>query len=160
MAIPKPIHPKVTFVIKKYYTWILTLIPVFVFLQSLPFKFSGAIETQYIFTPLGDWIASIGLTSLGASFADYGAYGVGTVELIASVLLLIVATRHWGALLGLGTLSGAVFFHLFTPLGVAVKYPGAAPEGDPTLFILAIVSWLCLLALVIHHRRRYPVIGK
>ncbi len=145
---------------KKYLPWVLILIPVFVFLQSLPFKFSGAKETQHIFTTIGDWFESIGLTGLAEPFANYGAYGVGIVELIAAVLLLITATRHWGALLGLGSLSGAIFFHLFTPLGVAVKFPGAAPEGDPALFVMAVVAWLCLLALVVRYRERYPVVGK
>ncbi len=144
---------------KKYFPWILVIIPVFVFLQSLPFKFSGAVETVHIFTTIGGWMNSIGLTSLGTSFAEFGAYGVGTVELLASILLIVPATRHWGALVGLFTLSGAIFFHLVTPLGVAVKYPGAPPDGDPTLFILAVVSWLCLLALVIKHRAQYPIIG-
>lgn len=145
---------------KKYLPWVLVIIPVIVFLQSLPFKFSGAPETQHIFTTLGNWMSSIGLGAIGPAFTQYGAYGVGSAELIASILLLIPATRHWGALIGLGVLSGAIFFHLFTPLGVSVKYPGAGPDGDPTLFIMAAVAWLCLLVLVIRHRDQYPLIGK
>ncbi len=144
---------------KKYLPWILVLIPVAVFLQSLPFKFSGAVETQYIFTTIGAWMGSIGLTFAAEPFAQYGAIGVGIAELIASILLLIPATRHWGALFGLGVLSGAIFFHVFTPLGIAVAYPGTEPDGDPTLFIMAVVAWSCLLALVIRHRHRYPIIG-
>ncbi len=144
---------------KKYAPWILVLIPVIVFLQSLPFKFSGAPETVHIFTTIGDWFNSIGLAAVGGPFAQFGAYGVGSAELIASVLLLIPATRHWGALFGFGVLSGALFFHLATPLGVAVKFPGAPVGGDPTLFVMAVVSWLCLLALVVMHWRRYPLVG-
>ncbi|MEM7764731.1 MAG: hypothetical protein AAF290_11675 [Pseudomonadota bacterium] len=144
---------------KKFVAIVLIAIPVFVFLQSLPFKFSGADETVYIFDTIGAWITSLGLSGLGAGFAAYGAYGVGIAELIASALLLIPATRHWGALFGLGILSGAIFFHLFTPLGVAVEFPGAKPGGDPLLFIMAVIAWSCLLALVIRHRHRYPLIG-
>lgn len=144
---------------KKYLVWLLVLIPVIVFLQSLPFKFSGAAETQYIFTTIGAWMASIGLGSVATAFASHGAVGVGIAELVASVLLVIPATRHWGALLGLGLLSGAIFFHLATPLGVALKYPGAGPEGDPTLFYMAVVAWLCLLALVVRYRTKLPLIG-
>ena len=51
-------------------------------------------------------------------FANYGGYLIGSAELIASALLLITATRRLGALLGLGIISGAIFFHLFTPLGI------------------------------------------
>lgn len=144
---------------KKYFVWILVLVPVIVFLQSLPFKFSGAAETQHIFTTIGAWMASIGLGSIATAFASHGAIGVGITELVAAILLLIPATRHWGALFGLGVLSGAIFFHLATPLGVAVKYPGAGPEGDPTLFYMAVVAWLCLLALVIRYRAKLPLIG-
>lgn len=144
---------------KKYLPLILVIVPVLVFLQSLPFKFSGATETVYIFDTLGAWLDSIGLDALADPFARYGAYGVGITELIASILLIVPATRHWGALLGLGVLSGAIFFHLFTPLGVAVEFPGAKPGGDPTLFIMAVIAWLCLLALVIRNRSRYPLIG-
>lgn len=145
---------------KKYLPWVLILVPVFVLLQSLPFKFSGAPETQYIFATIGAWLGSMGLTALAEPFANYGAYVVGVAELIASVLLLLTATRHWGALIGLATLTGAIFFHLFTPLGVAVKFPGAPPEGDPTLFIMAVISWFCLLTLVVRHRHRYPLVGQ
>ena len=140
---------------KKYLPWLLVAVPVFVFLQSLPFKFSGAPETIYIFDTIGAWMTSIGLGGLGGVFARYGAYGVGSVELVASVLLLIPATRHWGALLGLGVLSGAIFFHLFTPLGVAVEFPGAAPGGEPSLFVMAVIAWSALLAVVVRERHRF-----
>ncbi|MEM9173037.1 MAG: hypothetical protein AAGA84_10065 [Pseudomonadota bacterium] len=145
---------------KKVLPWILVLVPVVVFVQSLPFKFSGAAETVHIFTTLGDWIKSLGLSALGDGFTQYGAYGVGIAEIIASVLLLIPATRHWGALFGTGILSGAIFFHLFTPLGISVKFPGAPEGGDPALFIMAVIAWSCLLALVIINRNKYPFVGK
>ncbi|MEM8547919.1 MAG: hypothetical protein AAGF46_07125 [Pseudomonadota bacterium] len=144
---------------KKALPWILVLIPVVVFVQSLPFKFSGAVETVHIFTTIGAWFDSIGLAAIGGPFAQYGAYGVGIAEIIASVLLLIPATRHWGALFGLGVLSGAIFFHVFTPLGVSVKFPGAPEGGDPALFIMAVVAWSALLATVILNKDKYPFIG-
>ena len=145
---------------KKYLPWILVAIPVFVFLQSLPFKFSGAVETVHIFSTIGAWFDSIGLAAIGGPFARFGAYGVGTAELIASLLLIIPATRHWGAIFGFGILSGAIFFHLATPLGVFVKYPDAPPGGDPLLFIMAVISWLSLAALVIRYRERFPLVGQ
>lgn len=140
---------------KKYLPWLLVALPAFVFLQSLPFKFSGAAETNYIFGTIGAWITSIGLGSAGDLFARYGAYGVGSLELVAAVLLIVPATRHWGALIGLGMLSGAIFFHLFTPLGVFVEFPGATAGGDPTLFIMAVLAWSALLALVVIYRERF-----
>ncbi|MEO1576658.1 MAG: hypothetical protein AAFU65_17055, partial [Pseudomonadota bacterium] len=66
----------------------------------------------------------------------------GSAELVASVLLLasLVARfrplRLFGALLTLGIISGAIVFHLFTPLGVVV-------EGDGgLLFGMAVGVWL------------------
>lgn len=144
---------------KKYLPLLLVIVPVAVFLQSLPFKFSGAAETVYIFDTIGTWFATIGLTALAEPFARFGAYGVGATELIASILLIVPATRHWGALLGLGVLSGAIFFHLFTPLGIAVKFPGGAPGGEPSLFVMAVIAWACLLLLVIRNRAKYPLVG-
>jgi uncharacterized membrane protein YphA (DoxX/SURF4 family) len=131
--------------------WILVAIPAAVFLVFLPAKFSGAVETQHIFATVGAWLGSIGLGALAASFGQYGGYLVGAVELTAAVLLLVPATRRIGAALGAAVLSGALFFHLFTPLGIAVKFPGEA-AGDPTLFVLAVVSWACCLATLYRER--------
>ena len=96
--------------ISKIIRWILCLYIAIVFVQSLFFKFTDAFETVHIFGVLGDW-------SGFQWFADYGAYGVGGVELIASILLL-TSFRLYGAIIAAGVMTGAVFFHLFTPLGI------------------------------------------
>lgn len=127
---------------KKYLIWILVAIPAIVFLIFLPAKFSGAPETQHIFTTIGAWLSSIGLGGIGDSFGRYGGYLVGGVELIAAVLLLVPKTRLYGAGLGDGILTGALLAHLFTPLGVAVNFPGES-AGDPSLFVMAVAAWLC-----------------
>ena len=97
--------------------WLLSIYIAFVFIQSLFFKFSDAYETIYIFSILGNW-------SGFDWFADYGAYGVGIVELIAAILLLIPVSRLYGAGIAVGVMAGAVYFHLFTPLGIEM------PEFD------------------------------
>ncbi|WP_281645760.1 hypothetical protein [Parendozoicomonas sp. Alg238-R29] len=81
-----------------------------VFIQSLFFKFSGSPETVHIFGTLGEW-------SGFDWFAVYGAWGVGISELIAS-LLLLAGMRLTGGVMAFGIMAGAVFFHLFTPLGI------------------------------------------
>ena len=96
--------------------WIFCIYIAVVFVQSLFFKFTDSFETLHIFGVLGDWS---GLQW----FADYGAYGVGTVELIAS-LLLFTPARLYGAIIASGVMVGAVSFHLFTPLGIPM------PEFD------------------------------
>ncbi|CAM3773189.1 hypothetical protein [Parendozoicomonas haliclonae] len=89
---------------------ILCLYIAFVFIQSLFFKFTGAPETVHIFGTLGAW-------SGFDWFGEYGAWGVGIFELVAAVFLLF-GFRLVGALMAAGTMAGAVFFHLFTPLGI------------------------------------------
>jgi uncharacterized membrane protein YphA (DoxX/SURF4 family) len=114
---------------------VLTLFVSFVFIQSLFFKFTDSVETQYIFNTLDDWGASLGFAGLFGHGGIFSQYVVGSAELIASSLLLLGLTRQLrilrpiGALLGLGVISGAIFFHLFTPLGVAVPNADGSSDG-------------------------------
>jgi uncharacterized membrane protein YphA (DoxX/SURF4 family) len=113
--------------------WILRLIAVFIMVQSLFFKFSGAPESVYIFSTLG--------------IEPWGRIGTGIIELIAAVLLIIPRTSWIGAVIGLGTMTGAIFSHL-TKLGVEV----AGDHGQ--LFIYALVTFLCCLVILIMERQR------
>jgi hypothetical protein len=73
----------------------------------------------------------------------WGRYLVGVTELVASVVLL---TRWYGlgCLMGIGAMSGAIFFHL-TKLGIEVQGDGGY------LFALAIIVLLsCGLALLLN----------
>ena len=107
--------------------WVLRIIAAVILLQTLFFKFSGAEESIYIFSTLG--------------MEPWGRIGTGVVELIASVLILVPRTTAFGAVLAIGTMSGAIFFHL-TRLGIQVR-------GDHgQLFIYALLVFLssCILA--------------
>ncbi len=135
--------------------WLLTLFVAFVFIQSLFFKFTGSPETVYIFQgKLEPWAASLGFPGVFAPGGIFSAKVVGTFELIASVLLLLGAAmgrqrvvQVLGAAMGLGVISGAIFFHLFTPLGVAVvNTDGSSDSGE--LFVLACGVWLCCAGLL------------
>ena len=117
------------------FTWIVKLIVVIILVQTLYFKFTGAEESIYIFTKLG--------------IEPFGRIGSGIVELIASILILIPRTTLLGALLGAGTMLGAIFSHLFV-LGIAVKNDG----GE--LFILAIITLLCCIILIFNNKSRFP----
>ncbi len=113
--------------------WILRVLAAVIMLQTLYFKFSGAEESIYIFSTLG--------------MEPWGRIGTGVVELIASVLLLIPRTTPIGALLGLGVMSGALFFHL-TKLGIEVK-------GDHgQLFIYALLVFISCLVLAWSFRKK------
>ncbi len=122
---------------KKIITWLLSLWIAFVFIQSLLFKFTDSPETQHIFGTIGDWMSTNFLAPLSEFFTAYGGYTIGSFELIASVLLIIPGTtRSLGALLAIGLMTGAIFFHLFTPLGVNVQGDGGV------LFYMACSVWL------------------
>jgi hypothetical protein len=132
--------------LKQYITSknLFSLFIMFVFIQSLFFKFSGSYETQYIFGALGDWS---GL----AWFGTYGGYIIGTAELIASILL-VTRLHALGALMAAGIISGAIFFHLATPLGVVQPAFNAAGDvignDSGTLFIMACLVWVSAVMLV------------
>ncbi len=136
---------------KKHIPLILALFVAFVFLQSLFFKFAEIFSepadiTVYIFSTVGDWIGSLGLPALGEAFTAYGGIVIGSAELIASVLILITATRFWGALIGFGIMSGAIFFHVFTPLGLFPYTDLSCLEAgcpqEKALFFMACAVWL------------------
>jgi len=88
------------------------------------------------------------LAPIAETFRAYGGNAVGITELIASALILIPKTRTWGALLGLGVISGAIFFHLGTPLGVNRVVDEAGNTDGGALFYMACGVWLCCAALV------------
>lgn len=145
---------------KKVLPWLLVGFVVFVFVQSLFFKFAGSEETKIIFGTIADWMLSIGLPAgLAEGFRNHGGNLVGATELLASVLILIPKTRVWGALIGLVTISGAIFFHLFTPLGVVRVVDAAGNTDGGVLFALACGVWVCCAATLYLNRERLPLVG-
>jgi uncharacterized membrane protein YphA (DoxX/SURF4 family) len=127
--------------------WVLTLYIAFVFIQSLFFKFTDSPETQYIFGTLNAWAGGLGFPGLFAPSGIFSQYVVGTTELMASTALLTGAMfkKPWvhgaGALLSMGVISGAIFFHVFTPLGVQVLNTDGTLDGGE-LFALACGVWV------------------
>ena len=139
--------------LKKHIEWIPVLLIAVILGSSLPFKFTGHPMPSHIFDVVG--------TFLGLEFfRAYGAFIIGTVELIATILVLVPRTRAYGGLLTAGTMAGAIFFHLFTPLGVTVSFQidGVTME-DGTLFYTAILAAICGLVLAYRHKDTLPIIG-
>lgn len=124
---------------------VLSVFVAFIFVQSLFFKFTNSIETIHIFSTLGDW-ANL------AWFKEYGGYLVGIAELIASILLFS-RLHGLGAAMTVGIMSGAIFFHLFTPLGIAMPEFDAAGNivgnDSGTLFVMACLVWISGLILLV-----------
>jgi hypothetical protein len=71
---------------------------------------------------------------------------VASMEMVAAVLVLIPRTRPFGGLFALGVMTGAIFFHLFTPLGVDPYEDGAQ------LFKEACFTWVMAAIVVLAHR--------
>ncbi|MBC7888885.1 MAG: DoxX family protein [Ferruginibacter sp.] len=112
-------------------TWLLRLIAAVILLQTLYFKFTASEESVYIFSTLG--------------MEPYGRIGTGVMELIASILLLYPRTTVFGALLAMGLMGGAIFFHL-SKLGIEVMNDGGQ------LFVYAVLVFVASLALVLIYR--------
>ncbi len=149
-------------VLSKFLIWGGGLFISAIFLDSLRFKFTGHPTPQHIFATLKEW-SGIGL------FYPAGPWIIGAGELLASVLLiggpalmLLARKSEWigpsqlaGALIALGIMSGAIFFHLFTPLGIETPVEWA--NGEPTKFSPALFYSACasgILAVIIIFLRR------
>lgn len=120
--------------------WILRLTASIILLQTLFFKFTAAPESVYIFSTVG--------------MEPWGRIGSGIAELIAAILILIPQTTGIGALIGLGVISGALFFH-FTILGLVVM------DDHGQLFIYALLVFIsCLLLVILHKKKLLGLIHK
>ncbi|MFT0715459.1 DoxX family protein [Flagellimonas lutimaris] len=115
---------------------ILRIIPAVILLQTLFFKFSAAPESVYIFEQLG--------------LEPWGRIGLGIIELIVAILILIPRTTWLGALLGIGIMFGAIFSHI-TKLGIVVQNDGG------TLFILALITFISCAVLFWINRKQIPL---
>jgi len=123
-----------------------------VFLDSLRFKFTDAPETQEIFGRLDAWAASFGAAGLFGHTGLFSQYVIGSAELAASTLLLVglipglKRLHSLGVAIGFAVMSGAVSFHLFTPLGIDPNNDGGG------LFFAACVLWALTGALLVLRR--------
>jgi uncharacterized membrane protein YphA (DoxX/SURF4 family) len=118
--------------IRSIVIWILRLIPAIILLQTLYFKFTAQPESVQLFTRIG--------------MEPYGRIGTGILEFIASVLILIPRYTGFGAILGLMMMTGALYFHL-TKIGIYFN-------GDPLLFIYAIITFVCCAILIFINKTR------
>ena len=123
---------------KTIFIWVLRILAAVILLQTLYFKFTAHPQSVKLFTILG--------------MESWGRIGTGVFELIASILILIPRTTLLGALMGLGLMAGAIFFHL-TKLGIIF-------DGDAGLFTYAVITFVCCLLLIIIYRKNIPQLLK
>ena len=125
----------------------------YIFLWYLQFKFIGHPGSVDLFTTLTDWLGFHG-------HEKFMRLGTGLAELAASILLFVPRVQVLGAAMALCIMTGAIFFHLVSPLGVD-------PYGDGgILFKEACATWAAaagilflrraeVLAIIAELRRRF-----
>jgi hypothetical protein len=112
--------------------WVLRGIAAVIMLQTLYFKFTAQPESVQLFSMLG--------------MEPWGRIGTGVGELIAAILILYPRSSWLGAGLGLGLMSGAIFFHL-TILGIFFG-------GDALLFSYAVIVFVSCAILLIFDKAK------
>jgi hypothetical protein len=134
--------------------WVLALWIAYVFVWYLQYKFTGADGSVWLFTVLTDWLGFHG-------YEKPMRIGVGSAELVAAILVLYRRAQVFGAAMSTGIMTGAIFFHVVSPLGIDPY------EDGGRLFIEACLVWLSGLAIVWLRRdeaielvRRLPMVGR
>ncbi len=128
-----------------------------VFLDSLRYKFIDHPKTQVIFGKLDAWAATLGFPGLFSHAGLFSQYVIGSAELVASVLLVLgIVSKHkvlqgLGAGIALAIMTGAISFHLFTPLGTDPNNDGGG------LFVAACMVWVASLILLILRRKTFHI---
>jgi len=117
---------------------VLRILVAIILVQTLYFKFTGHADSKFIFSQVG--------------LEPYGRIGIGVLELISAILLLMPKTIWAGAMLTLGIISGAVMMHL-TQIGIEVNGDGG------TLFYMAVFVLLASFIILWHYRKDIPIIG-
>jgi len=117
----------------------LRIVVAIILIQTLRFKFSAHPDSVYIFSKVG--------------LEPVGRIGIGVLELIAGILLLVPKTVWVGAGLTMGIIGGAIMMHL-TQLGVEIN-------GDSgVLFYTAILVFLVSGIILWNYKKDIPVIGE
>jgi hypothetical protein len=120
-------------------TWVAALYIAYVLLWYEQYKLTGNEGSVWLFTVLSDWIFLHG-------HEKAFRLTVATAEIAASLLVLLPPTRMYGAALALCIMSGAIFFHVFSPLGIDPYEDGAQ------LFIRACCTWLAAAFILFAYR--------
>ena len=124
---------------KKYGLLALRIIIAVTLIQTLRFKLTAHPDSVYIFTKVG--------------LEPIGRIGIGIIELIAGILLLINKRAWLGAAITIGVISGAVIMHL-TSLGIEINNDGGI------LFLTAVFILISSIVIFYTQRKSIPYINK
>ena len=126
--------------IHRLLTWPAALYIAGILLWYEQYKLTGNEGSVWLFTVLTDWLHLHGHEMAMRLF-------VAIMEIAASILVVLPWTRMWGAALALGVMSGAIFFHVVSPLGIDPYHDGGA------LFKEACTVWLCAAFTLLSYRQ-------
>lgn len=125
---------------KSIISWILRLTVAIILLQTLYFKFTAHPDSVHIFSALG--------------VEPWGRIGLGIIELITAILILVPKTKIIGMVNSLGIIVGAVASHILV-LGINVSNDGGG------LFTLAIVVLVATCTyLILNKNELFTLIKK
>lgn len=124
---------------KKHIPLVLRIVVAAILIQTLRFKFTAHPDSVYIFNKVG--------------LEPYGRIGIGVLELIAGVMLLIPKTAWAGALLTISVIGGAILMHL-TILGIQVNNDGGV------LFTTAVATFILSIIILVIYKKDIPFINK
>lgn len=79
---------------------------------------------------------------------------VSAMEMVATILVLIPRVQGLGGLFAMGIMSGAIFFHVATPLGIDPY------EDGGNLFKEACFTWLMGLIVVVARREQLLTLAR
>ena len=136
-------------IIARFLPVVLSVYAAVIFLDSLRYKFTDHPKTQEIFGRLDAWATTLGAPGLFGHTGLFSQYVIGSAEIAASTLLLIGLIARFrplgviGSLVGLSVMTGAISFHLLTPLGIDPNNDGGG------LFAAAVGVWLSMVILLV-----------
>ena len=119
--------------------WIATAWIVYVFIWYLQYKFLGHPGSVELFTTITDWLGLHG-------HEKAMRIGTGSCELLCSFILLIPGLQGLGGLGAITLMTGAIIFHLASPLGIDPYNDGGV------LFKQACSVWVCGAIIVVLRR--------
>lgn len=124
-------HKRIVFLIR--------IVIALILIQTLRFKFTGHPDSIYIFSKVG--------------LEPFGRIGIGIIELIAAMLLVIPKTIYFGAIISFGVISGAIILHL-TILGIEVN------NDHGILFYTAVLVFILSAIIIWEERKNIPFLNK
>lgn len=112
---------------------LLRIVTAIILIQTLHFKFSGHPEAVYIFSEIGT--------------EPWGRIVIGVIELLIGILFFLPKWWKVAAVACSVLMLGAIGVHLFTSVGVVIRYDGNSDGGQ--LFAMALIALLFSCILVV-----------